>query len=74
LRVLSHERELNYAIDFETRGDSPLLGDYNGDGEIDLAIRHSGERAWYIKFGGERGVERAVSDLEVRIPERRLRN
>jgi hypothetical protein len=64
--------ELNHTMDVETRGRAPLLGDYDGDGKTDLAIWQEADHVWRIKLSGERDVQGVKSELEVRIPARKL--
>jgi hypothetical protein len=68
----SDHREQSYTVDVVARGEAPLLGDYDGDGKIDLAIWQTADQRWRIKLSGERDVQGAPSELEVRIPARKL--
>jgi hypothetical protein len=69
----SDQRELSYTLGVESRGELPLLGDYDGDGKVDLAIWQGTDQMWRIKLSGERDVQGAKSEIEVKIPERKLR-
>jgi hypothetical protein len=70
----SDHRELNYPIEVAARGMIPQLGDYDGDGKIDFAIWQGADQMWRIRLSGGRDVERAPSELKIRMPERKLRN